>query len=739
MKYIGSLILSLIFALNLFPQQTFNWKNYTDMKITNDVTVTSDGFWAATDGGAYFYNQGLAEFKTLNKAEGLMGISLTAVCSDNYGKIWFGSSDGVIDIYDPATESFHSILDIFNSDKTSKRINKISVRGDTVFVATDFGLSLIDSKNYSFYDTYLKFGLFTSNIKVKNIFIDDLIYLATESGVAIQKVGAVNLSAPESWNVYNQSSGLSSNAINKLIKYNNFVIAATDNGLSILNGAIWQNYLGISATKVIDLLVDGNLLYILTASAVYTFDGNNLNQLLTLDKTPTRLAYNDNNLLISTDKGILENSILIYPNGPEANQFPNMTVDKDGNLWCASGKDVTGVGIYKYDGNEWTIYDISNYPELMRNSYYSIFCSSDNYIYGGTWGIGFSKIGKDQIINYNATNSKMIGIQSDLNFIVITGFAEDSKNNIWILNLNAADRKSLYMLTKDSLYTFINPLEGHSFYTETKNLVIDHNGTKWYTITNEGTIGLYYFNEKGTYTSTTDDAYGYLNKDKGLSSSDIFSLAVDRHGDLWVGTGQGVNIISNLNAVLTSKTPQFKISSSFSVRQQTINAIAVDPLDQKWVGTNEGLFLLNTDGTQLLASYTTNNSALLSNVVESITIDEKKGRVYVGTEAGLTSFDTPAILPAESFNGLNIFPNPLVIKDGSETVTIDGLIKDTDLKIISVSGKLVREYSSPGGKIAFWDGKDNDGNVVNSGIYIIIAFDREGNNVSTGKIAVLRK
>ena len=44
----------------------------------------------------------------------------------------------------------------------------------------------------------------------------------------------------------------------------------------------------------------------------------------------------------------------------------------------------------------------------------------------------------------------MVGIAENTDFIVITGFAEDSKNNIWILNLRPADRKSLYMLTPDS-------------------------------------------------------------------------------------------------------------------------------------------------------------------------------------------------------------------------------------------------------------------------------------------------
>ena len=114
-------------------------------------------------------------------------------------------------------------------------------------------------------------------------------------------------------------------------------------------------------------------------------------------------------------------------------------------------------------------------------------------------------------------------------------------------------------------------------------------------------------------------------------------------------------------------------------------------------------------------------------------------RVYVGTANGLTSFETPSILPVESFNGLNIYPNPLILKDGNILVTIDGLIRNTDIKIVTVSGKLVREFSSPGGRTAFWDGRDDNGNLVNSGIYIVIAFDQEGNSVETGKIAVLRE
>jgi hypothetical protein len=241
------------------------------------------------------------------------------------------------------------------------------------------------------------------------------------------------------------------------------------------------------------------------------------------------------------------------------------------------GKDVSGVGLYKYDGSNWDVYNTTNYPELFSNAFYSVFCASDNTLYAGNWGQGFVKIKDNNVQRFHSGNTPMIGIPGSPNFLVISSLAEDSKNNIWALNLRAADKKSLYMLTPDSIwYSFENVSESQGDFSEVKNLVIDQNGTKWYYMATAGNIGLYYFNEKGTYDNIADDAFGYVSRSKGLSTNDIFCLAVDRRGDLWVGSGLGVNIISNVDALLNSTNPQFKITPSYSVRQQTINTIAVD-------------------------------------------------------------------------------------------------------------------------------------------------------------------
>ena len=66
-------------------------------------------------------------------------------------------------------------------------------------------------------------------------------------------------------------------------------------------------------------------------------------------------------------------------------------------------------------------------------------------------------------------------------------------------------------------------------------------------------------------------------------------------------------------------------------------------------------------------------------------------------------------------------------------------LEDSLIKILTVNGKLISEFTSPGGRIGFWDGKDLDGNIVPSGIYIIIAYDEDADNIATSKVAVIRK
>lgn len=742
MKTIVSLLF--FFTTCSLAQQFTNWLNYTDMKSVKQVYSANDFFWAASSGGGFRYYFNSNSFQRLNKADGLNGIELNSVTIDKYNKVWFGSSTGIIDVYDPETGAVNSLLDISNSDKIAKSINFLLADGDTIYAATDFGISLINARTLVFIDTYFKFGSFSSNIKVKSVSKSDLLYAVTEAGIAIQKPGTTNLSAPESWDVYPVlAPNLSSNS-NKLVFYDNKIIVASQKGISAFDNLTWQDYLpDLNNSAVLDLLVKNDSLFILTDFSIYSLSNGILTSIYSSSNQLTSLSYSQTNGLIASSTNgvfILSTAEYLYPNGPEANQFPNMTIDPDGRFWSASGFNNAGKGLYVFDGETWSNYNAQTYPIMGNNDYFSIYAAADNTIYSGNWGLGFIRINGNEIVKFDVNNTDLVGISRDPNFLLIGGFAHDTRNNLWILNVEAADRNALAMLTPDSTWhLFRIPAEQNLVLPFHLNLVIDQYDTKWYSAgTGSAREGLFYFNENKTYDNPDDDRSGYLNTQSGLNSNTVNDIAIDRRGDIWVGTGLGINVISNVGTVMTSN-PQLRINSVFSVRQQSINAIAVDPLNQKWVGTNSGLVLLNSDGSRLLAALNTKNSPLLSDRIISITIDERSGKVYVGTEAGLTVFETPALRPVESFDEIFAYPNPFILNNTSQFLTIDGLVRDCDIKILSISGKLISEFSSPGGRVGYWDGRDENGDLVSSGVYIIVAYDRDGNNVATGKVAVLRK
>ncbi len=741
MKTIVSLLL--LFATFSFPQQFTNWQNYTDMKDVKSVFSSANSFWAASTGGGFNFNFTQNSFLRLNKADGLTGIELTSVTIDKYGKVWFGSNAGVIDIYNPETGYVKSLLDIANSDKTSKRINYLYAEGDTIYAATDFGISLINANSLVFIDTYFKFGTLLSNIKVNSITKTNLLYAATEFGIAVQKPGTTNLSAPESWDVYSElAPGLSVNST-KIVLFEDKIVVASTRGISGFDGNIWEVFLpDFNNFNVADLCVRNDSLYILTDFSVHSYSAGNLVLLFNSAVKLNSFAYSESKgLLAASASGVLivNEGNYYFPDGPAANQFPNMTIDPNGRFWSASGINNAGKGVYRFDGETWKIYNAQTYPVILNNDYFSIYAAPDNTLYSGNWGQGFIRIRGDEIVRFDVNNTDMVGFTGDTNFLLIGGFDLDSKNNLWILNVEAADRNTLAMLTPDSSWHYFTiPAALNRVLQLHSNLTIDQYDTKWFSTADATRTGLFYFNENKTYDNPDDDFSGYINNLNGLNSNTVNDIVVDRRGEVWVGTGLGINIITNTSTVLSSN-PQLKISSVFSVRTQSINAIAVDPLNQKWVGTNQGLILLNSDGTRLLAAFDTKNSHLLADKIVSLTIDESAGKVFVGTEAGLTVFETPAIKPAESFGELFAYPNPFVISDELQILTVDGLVKDCSIKILSVSGKLISEFSTPGGRVGYWDGRDNNGNLVNSGVYIIVAFDVEGNNVATGKVAVLRK
>lgn len=737
MRAIKVCLVIISFTYSISAQTIGTWKIYSDMKNVSAAAFSSANIWAATSGGAFKFNTSDSSYSIMTKADGLNSQALTSVADDNENKIWFGSQEGYINVFDPSDNSIKRIIDIFNSDKNQKQINDLFIKGDTVFVSIDFGLLLINAKTLSIYDSFLKLGNFPAETKILSSYKSNLIYACTESGVAVQKEGAQNLSAPESWDTYQFGTNLPAQSVSRILEFNGQILLGTSNGIYSFVNRTWQAY-ALQGSTINDMIVIGNILY-LTSN----------NQLIQFTNGQPSVIYQNNDvtfhsitgsvnqgIYISTDSGLIQFQIqnnkskIRYPNGPQNNSFVNLSVDPIGNLWVATGKDNGGSGFFKFDGNQWTVFNKANYPQIPSNAYYNVYAGSDTTVYLSNWGTGVAVFKNNNFEFYSKNNSSISGFVRDTNFVPVSDIKTDSKGNMWVLVDEAATRNPLSVYTKQKQwyrYSFTNPYIGSD---PTEKMVIDQFDTKWFVIKG-GNSGLYYFNENKTFTNSSDDTKGYID---GLLSNLISSLAIDRKGYLWIGTNVGVNVITD------PSKPKVTSNLGLALRNQTVTCIAVDPLDNKWFGTKQGVFVLSSDGIQVMNQYNSKNSPIPNDDIKSIAFDAKNGIVYIGTDNGLATLQTSSILPLQSFNQLLVYPNPFIPGDNNVTsLTIDGLIRNSSIKILNISGSLIREIKTPGGKIAFWDGKDLNGNTVPTGIYIIVAYDEEANNVMTSKVAVIRK
>lgn len=742
------IICLILIAFNAFHAQSVGqWKIYSDMKKINDAVATSSGIWTATAGAAFKFNFSDSSYTIVTKVDGLNSQSLTSVSVDNEEKIWFGSQEGYINVYNSRDNSISKIIDIFASGKTQKQINQIFIKGDSVFVSFDFGLAIINTKTLSFVDSFLKLGSFPAESKIISAYKSSLIYAVTEYGVAVQKPGTTNLSAPESWNTFPLLSFLPQTptpSATQIIEYNGQILLATSNGIYSFNNSSWLPFV-FEGKNIIKMCVSGNSLYAITATHVLKYSGGQSTVVYSNEQTTLNsiTVIGDQTLYVSSTNGLIEyknnNANTLYPNGPAGNLFGNLSIDPTGTLWVATGKNNTGQGFFRFDGSNWKIYDKSSYPVLPSNDYFNVYAAPDSAIYFANWGGGVTVYKNNLIQVYNASNTDLIGQTNDHKFIAVPDCKTDSKGNLWILNTTSASRKPLSVFTKQNQWTHFS-FSSPSL-TESDNLdklIIDQYDTKWFTVTIMGRFGLYYFNENKTLDNTGDDIQGYLNSSNNLLSDLISALAIDSRGDLWIGTNIGVNVITSVD-VRTSQS-KIKVTSNLGValRNQTVTCIAIDPLDQKWIGTKQGVFVLSSDGIQLIDQYSTKNSPLPSDDIKSIAFDAKNGIVYIGTDYGLSALQTASIQPVQSFDEVFVYPNPFVISKDAVSLTIEGLVKNSSVRIFNINGNLVRDFRSPGGKIAFWDGKDMDGDLVPTGIYVIVAYDEEANNVKTSKVAVIK-
>ncbi len=728
----------IIINFSIFPQNV--WKNLASYRDVNSIDVSENKIFSATTGGFFSFDFSDSSYFTATKSEGLSSQSLTALANDAHNNVWLGSSEGYLNVLENGnSESIYKIYDIYNSNNQFKGINYISVAGDTVIVAMDFGLSLISSSTYNFIESTTKLGEFTSKSSVNFVKkIDGKIYACTNEGLAVEKDDVITIALPDSWKSFSFSN-LRANYPTAVEKFNDTVFVASDYGLYFIHNDSLHliNY----GNYIYDLVSTENALWILEKNLLVKYKNGAFDIVFVSRSEFRTIKYANSKFYISTNEGVIqldadvEYERTIAPNSPPENLFSSLGVDDNGTLWVASGNDPTGVGIFEYQNGSWNVYDKTTDSELRSNFFYQVYIDG-NVKYFSNWGKGFAVRKNGAFKAFGPQETGMEGIPVNPDYLVVSGIRKDNKGNLWVVNYWSVNGKPISVMTPDSQwFHFSQRAYASSSDDKYSQLVIDQYGTKWFANVNAHK-GVLYFNDNGTLENEADDEWGLITDRDGLSSTSVNALAIDKYGELWIGTGNGLDIIPN------PSNPD-RILEVIAMRSKNITAIYVDPLNNKWIGTSDGVYYLSADGYTVFAQYSTDNSPLPSSKINDITMNKNDGGVYFATDRGITVLRTAAIEPVKKFGELFVYPNPFYVSR-NETLTIEGLIENSQIKIFTIDGKLVAssEYgnvSSPGGRIALWNGYDVNGEKVATGIYIVVAYNEEGGESASTKLAVIRE
>lgn len=336
------------------------------------------------------------------------------------------------------------------------------------------------------------------------------------------------------------------------------------------------------------------------------------------------------------------------------------------------------------------------------------------------------------------------------------GAVFDKEGNLFLSNNGAAARidTTIWCRKHDGQWIgFYVPAVANATFLERS--IVDRKGRLWFTQrrTVDGINGGFLCMDfNGTLDNTKDDIYtyrtGFTNQDgTGVSFQQAIAIAEDKTGRIWLGTETGLYVVDNPDEwsspdffITQVKVPRPDgIYADYLLSGTTVTAIAVDGANRKWIGTSgDGVYLVSDDGITTIHHFTKANSPLVSDIIWSIACHPTNGEVFIGTDLGLMSYHSDASETQESLSrdNLRVYPNP-VRPDYSGPVVLDGLVYDSDVKVVSTSGHVVAAGTSVGGTFT-WNGRGPSGERVGSGIYYFMVASPDGKETAVAKVAVVR-
>ena len=467
------------------------------------------------------------------------------------------------------------------------------------------------------------------------------------------------------------------------------------------------------------------------------------------------------------DKSELKQMVsTLNPGGPKYNYFGFMKFANN-QLYTCDGGFAVGISrkgcIQMLKNEEWNIYPDDNISSKTNVTYENLECldydptDTSHIFVGGRNGLYEYKNGNfEKYYNYENSPIERYNNRSK-EYELITGVKFDKEGNLWMLN-SQAPTQSLIEFTKDKQWIShqlpdLMKLDDAGFTNKSLgllgNMLIDSRGLLWFVNNHWIVPSLYCYQFSEDNSEERLNAFtSFVNEDgTEVSVGAVRCAAEDKDGNIWIGTSAGPLLLDPNQITASAPTfTQVKVSrndgtnyADYLLSGIDVSCIAVDGANRKWFGTKKnGIYLISEDNLSEIHHFTTLNSPLLSNGIESIAINEKTGEVFIGTDKGLCSYMSDSSTPNESMTSDNVwaYPNP-VKPDYTGLITIVGLSQNADVKILTSNGRIVNEGKSNGGTYT-WNGCDANGKKVASGIYMVATATNDVEKGTVCKIAIIK-
>ena len=732
----------------LFSQQNNQlWKGYFSYNEIIDLEGTTGKIFAATQNTIFSKTITSSELSIHNSVTGFKPEFITAIHhSETTNKIFAGNTNGLLVIIN-SDGSVINKVDIINEVPVApnkKKINDLFEHNGRLYIATDYGISVLDITTLEFISTYF-IGTSGEETQVLQTTVlgTELYAVTRDFGIRIGTLTNPNLFDFNQWQTFDAGfwSGI--------VTFNNQLVAMNSNAKT-------YKFIGNNPQEVLNqtqpglkLKTNGTELIVTTANHVFVLNQAfsqvaNITSITSFSAIFTTATVVGTKLYIGTEKNGLFSTDLanpttfesMSPNGPLQNYI--FRVKKAPNkLWCVHGNytqqfnpyplDYLGISTFTTDMG-WKTIPFDDLLGAKSLCDIAVNPSRQNEVFVTSYFSGMLKFQNNTIELLNNTNTGPNGLES----LVVTGNPSyidvrinspvfDKDGNLWVTN--ALVNNALKVLTPN------NQWRSYDFTGITANLAtgrynamaIDKNNTKWIPAYNDGVVA---FNEN------YNNKFIVINQENAdLPSNVVNCLALDTRNQLWIGTPSGLRVLSIIIQEGDLAQELFY--------QQPILDIAVDGANKKWVSIADGgVFLVSSNGQQTIYRFDKSNSPLPSNTILDIEIDSVSGEVFFATDKGMVSFLGTSTKPSDSLADVYVYPNP--VRPGfSGTVKISGLTDKANVKITDIEGNLVHETTTAGGTIE-WDTTAFGKYKVASGVYMIFVASQDGLDTTVKKVMIIR-